>query len=113
MYKTNNATPTEELKRGMKFQTIALKMHQEGNFEMAVGYSYKARDISLNILRTLSPTSVEGLSTDDSEKTICKPDSYKGLNTNSIDIAKAEQIDTLNVMDPMKFREVELSVKQQ
>ncbi len=113
MYKTNNATPSAELKQGLKFQTIALKMYQEGNFEKAVGYSYKAREISLELLKTLSPASVDGLSADDNEKTIVKPDTYKDLNVNSIDKIKAEQIDNLNVMDPLKFREVELNVKQQ
>lgn len=113
MYKSGNSTPTAELKQGLKFQTIALKMHKEGNFEKAVAYSYKAREISLDLLKTLSPNSVAGLSPDNDEKTICKPDTYKDLNTNGIDKTKNSEIDNLNVMDPMKFREVELNVKQQ
>jgi hypothetical protein len=113
MYKSGNSTPSAELKQGLKFQTIALKMHKDGNFEKAVAYSYKAREISLDLLKTLSPNSVEGLSPDANEKAICKPDSYKDLNTMDIDKEKNSEIDNLNVMDPAKFLQLELNIKQQ
>jgi hypothetical protein len=113
MYRSNNSVPTADLKQGLKFQTIAIKMHKDGNFEKAVAYSYKAREISLDLLKTLSPNSIEGLSPDTNEKTICKPESYKELDTSNIDPTKNSEIDNLNVMDPASFHKVELNVKQQ
>jgi hypothetical protein len=113
MYRSGKNDQGTELKEGLKFQTIALKMYKEGNFEKAVGYSYRSREISLTLLNTLSKQSVEALSPDNDEKTFCKPDSYKNLDTKSIGKSKSEQIDELNVLDPLKFRDIELNIKQQ
>jgi hypothetical protein len=113
MYRSGKDDQGSDLKEGLKYQTLALKMYKDGNFEKAVGYSFKAREISLKLLNTLSKQSLEALSPDSDEKTFCKPDTYKDLNTNGIDKTKAEEIDKLNVLDPMKFREIELNIKQQ
>jgi hypothetical protein len=113
MYRSGKNDQGNELKDGLKFQTVALKMYKDRNFEKAVGYSYKAREVSLTLLNTLSKHSVEALSPDNDEKTFCKPGEYKNLDTKNIDKSKAAQIDQLNVLDPLKFRDIELNIKQQ
>jgi hypothetical protein len=113
MYRSGKNDQDSELKDGLKFQTLALKMYKDGNFEKAVGYSYKAREISLTLLNTFSKQSVEALNPDNNEQTFCKPETYKNLETKNLDKSKSEQIDQLNVLDPLKFRDIELNIKQQ
>jgi hypothetical protein len=111
MFKSAKNDFALELKKAMKYQTIAIKMHKDGNASKAVGYSYKARVISLELLNTLSKQSVEALDLNDDEKLFCKPSEYSNLNNDLIDKTTQKKIEDLDVLDVLKFREIELSIK--
>src|SRR3954471_342090 len=49
MYYGNNTNHASELKKAMKYQAIALNLNNAGNFQDAVGYAYKSRNLCIEI----------------------------------------------------------------
>lgn len=111
MYRTGKSDFTADLKKALKYQTIAVKMYSSSDAKNTVAYSYKARAIALELLQTLSPRSVEALTFNEEEKGYCKPADYSNLKLDLIDDTNLKKIENLNVLDVTKFRELELSLK--
>jgi len=102
-----------ELKKAMKYQVIALRLYKENKLKDAVGYSYKARSQSLELLNTLSKPAVERFDLNEDEKTFCKASDFTSLalKPGLIDAAETKKIEELDVMNIQKFLEIELNIK--
>jgi hypothetical protein len=113
MYRANDATYGAELKKAVKYQVIALNLWKQNNFKDAVGYSHKARAQCIELCTKMNISEGSYYALNDEEKTYCKPADYASLalKPDLLDPAQTKQIDEVNILDPAKFREIDLNIK--
>ena len=114
MYYANNTTYSAELKKAMKYQAIALNLHNQGNFKDAVGYAYKSRNLCIEICTQMNIAERTFYALNDDEKIYCHPASYNNLviNMGLLQPAQITEIDNLNLMDPANFYNVIMNISK-
>lgn len=111
MFKANDNTNGPELKNAIKYQLIAVKLYQEKNYKDAVGYSYKARTICMELCTKMNISEGAWYALNDSEKVYCKPELYTNLhNVNLLSPEETNKVDNLDVLDVQKFHAFELGI---
>ena len=111
MYFANNNTYAADLKKAIKYQLIAIKFFKDNDFANAVAYSYKSRVQCIEICTQMSINEGQTYNLTNDEKAYCDPNKYTNVKMKT-DILSAEdtkKVDELNLLDPAKFHELELS----
>lgn len=112
MYYANNTNYSAELKKAMKYQAIALNLHNQGNFKDAVGYAYKSRNLCIEVCNLMNIDERIHYGLNDAEKIYCIPASYNNLvvNMGLIKPAQITEIDNLDLMQPTDFYNVTMNI---
>ena len=113
MYNIGSTTYNAEIKKAIKYQVIALNLYKANNFKDAVGYSYKARTQCIEICTNMSISEGVHYALNDDEKTYCKPATYTnlGFNQSLLNVNQIKQIDDLDILDIVKFHQIDLNIK--
>ncbi len=113
MYYAKDAGNSAEIKKAIKYQVIALNLFKQNNFKDAVGYSYKARALCIELCTKMGISEGSFYALNDEEKAYCKPDDYTQLafKPSLLTPAQTKQIDELDILNPAKFFEIDLYIK--
>ena len=113
MYKAGNATYNIEIKKAIKYQVMALNLYKQNNFKDADGYSYKARTQCIELCTNMNISEGAFYALNDDEKVYCKPATYTNLSFNQalLNNNQTKQIDDLDILDIVKFHEIDLNIK--
>jgi hypothetical protein len=108
----NMKTTEAEFKKCVKYQYIAVKLYNQNKFADAVGYSYKARVLAVEILDPIDKMAKEKMKVTDEEKVFCDPAKYVNLQINPklLTTEDSKKIDDLNSTDHMEFRKLALGI---
>ncbi len=113
MYKAGDGANGAELKKAIKLQVIALNLSKQNNFKDAVGYSFKARALCIELCTKMNISEGAFYALNDDEKVYCNPANYNNLSLNQalLNNAQIKQIDDLDILDITKFHQIDLNIK--
>lgn len=112
MHFSNTNNYDADIKKAIKYQLTAVKLFKENDFFNAVAYSYKSREICIEICSeskmNISERSYYALS--DEDKTFCDPSKYSAMKfkTSLISAEANQKVDQLDMLNLQKFHELEL-----
>lgn len=109
IYRSGKADYSSEIKKSMKYQTIAIKLFKENRLQDAIAYSYKARLQCIDICGKMSIT--ENFNIDDDEISYFFSVKNFVTDSNLLDIDENKKIEELDILDVSKFFEIELNIK--
>lgn len=111
IYNSKDSSYTNDIKKAIKYQVIALNLFGQNNFRDAVGYSYKARVQCIEICNKMNISEGAFYALNSDETNYCKPSDYINLTSGKLTPKQAKQIDELDIFNLTKFFEIDLSIK--
>ena len=107
IYRSGKYDFSEDIKKVIKYQVIAIKLFKENKFKEAIAYSYKSRIQSIELCNKLSI--VDNYNLTDDEKIYCFNGSFV-TNLSMLSTDENRKIEELNILDVAKFLEIELNI---
>jgi hypothetical protein len=107
IYRSGKYDFSEDAKKVIKYQVIAIKLFKENKFKEAIAYSYKSRIQCIELCNKLPV--VDNYNLTDDEKTYCFNGSFV-TNLSMLSSDEARKIEDLNILDVAKFLEIELNI---
>ncbi|MGZ4036339.1 MAG: hypothetical protein ACXVPQ_00835 [Bacteroidia bacterium] len=113
LLKQSNRNYDAALKKSIKFQLMAVKLFKQNNFKDAVGFSFKSRSQSLEILNNVCKEAVANLGLNSDEKGYCNVSEYNKLEAKSglLTPAETEKVESMDVTRIQQLNELELGIK--
>jgi len=107
IYRSGKYDFSEDIKKAIKYQVIAIKLFKENKLKESISYSYKSRIQCIELCSKLSI--IENYNINDDEKTYCFNGEFI-TNLSPLSTEENRKIEELNILDVSKFLEIELNI---
>jgi hypothetical protein len=113
MLRLSDRSEEISLRKAIRYQAVGVKFYNIGKLKEAADFSFKARTQSIGLLEKYSKISVDYFLLTDEEKGFVSSD-YKKLSSDEsiLTDSESDKIDKLDVLNPQKVREIELTINQ-
>lgn len=113
MIRTSDNAEETSLRKAVRYQAVAVKLFNSNKTKEALDFAFKARTQAIGLLEKLNKAAVNYFLPSDEEKGYISTD-YSRLSSDEsiLTDAESDKIDHVNIMDPGKVMELELTVNK-
>jgi hypothetical protein len=111
MYIKNDSSNADEIKKSIGYQMMAINLFKQNKFKESVIFSFKSRSICISLCDKMNISEGKYYALDENEKLFFNSSSSAAEPKNLLTKSQTDEINRINVMDPYKFQQLELSIK--